>query len=955
MNRKPGIVIDGMYGIGDNLHQRALLRELMKTHTVWLRSCHYTLYHDLVAQGLKVVNKGTRLRAQARTLQQELRLFWPTDPPHRLPVVKVWYNKPDIDKHGSILESILGELGYRVENPDFSLPLKPEWEAEAAKILERLKPKRTNKPTLILRQLVLRREWDGAKRNPDPAIFGAIYQSIRDQHWVLSIADLEQGLEWIEGPTLETDAQIHDGSLTFGAMAGLYAQADLVLSPAGHGPILAQAVGTPSIVVYGGRESFRTTERAGQHLAPTLGIDPDHPCDCHSNSHNCDKRTSLEPALARVKAFLMQLERRNQPEPPKTLIFATTYVDSGDRQALTAHWLKLHSTLNPHTDLLLVDSQSPLPLLPEDQLATFTQYVPGQPFKRAIHTFPENIGHLSRGGRDGWGRAFSFGLDAAIDGNYDYVAHIEGDLLFRLPLEPIIEEMERLGHKAASTVVKGMTRDPIGWCETALMIFKTSLLVETNFTERYNWKARRVAPAPEQICRTNLGKDLWLAPWKVLRGDKNQITHQNVLSLNLDGVTHCHTDSWTYDVFAAEALRQHEERLKAPKPPPRQPEPPPPSRIPPPQYPAPLKLNLGCGDNKLAGWENHDADVDIRKTLPWDDDSVDLLFIEHCMEHVTYHQAVQFLEEVHRILKPGGVLRVTVPSIEQVIQCEDGAYHKFTAQWGGETSRRGAARALIFSHGHLQAWTASLMRATLTYAGFINLSEQTPGQSGNPLLRNLEGHGKIIGERFNRIESMPFEATKPGQASSAGQGQLRAAIVLGGAECHEADLAHARKLLAEVGLEPTIIMVNDQIEHHPGPGIAVTLHPRSLETWLTERKKKGHQPPAQIWAHRRDSPHVTNVTQDWAGSSGLLGTKVALLELNYDRIILCGVPMTMEGRHFRRHAEWGASMPFRRGWEHNLHHLTERVRSCSGWTEKLLGAPTAEWAGGIPTTHKLRA
>src|SRR6266576_2249918 len=75
ITQKSPIVITGHFGIGDNLHQRAVIRELMPTHDVWLHTCHFNLYHDLIAQGLKLVMRSTGLHAQAKTIAREQQQF----------------------------------------------------------------------------------------------------------------------------------------------------------------------------------------------------------------------------------------------------------------------------------------------------------------------------------------------------------------------------------------------------------------------------------------------------------------------------------------------------------------------------------------------------------------------------------------------------------------------------------------------------------------------------------------------------------------------------------------------------------------------------------------------------------------------------------------------------------------------------------------------------------------
>src|SRR3974390_3270751 len=169
---KAPLHIVGMFGIGDCLHQRGPLKELMKQFDVSLATPHVLLYHDLIGEGLRLVFRPTRLRAQAKTIEREKGLYdWYGPPRSNHGVQTFYYNKPEIDKFGSIARALYGVVNLPIpEQPDFSLPIRPEWREQARKLIDGWN---TDKPILVYRPIVLRREWDGSKRNPDPAAYEA--------------------------------------------------------------------------------------------------------------------------------------------------------------------------------------------------------------------------------------------------------------------------------------------------------------------------------------------------------------------------------------------------------------------------------------------------------------------------------------------------------------------------------------------------------------------------------------------------------------------------------------------------------------------------------------------------------------------------------------------------------------------------------------------------------------
>lgn len=174
-----------------------------------------------------------------------------------------------------------------------------------------------------------------------------------------------------------------------------------------------------------------------------------------------------------------------------------------------------------------------------------------------------------------------------------------------------------------------------------------------------------------------------------------------------------------------------------------------------------MRLNLGCGTNRLLGWDNYDAEIDIEKPLPFADGSADFILAEHVVEHVGYYQAIEFFKECHRVLRTDGILRIAVPSLVQIYQLSGEDYFRFVSKWAeGEASKRGAMRAILYAHGHKTAWSGELLQATIYFAGFDETVLCFPGISDHAELRGVEGHGKVIGARFNNIETVVCEGTK---------------------------------------------------------------------------------------------------------------------------------------------------------------------------------------------------
>lgn len=307
---RPDLHVLGMHGLGDCIHARAAIRQLLPRHgRVWLETPWPCLYHDLRESGnLIVINKQSRLRTQRKNAEREAHAFSRRKPPLGTKQLRIWY-PPDLVRHeGSVLRAMLRATKLDPERYDFSLPLPDAWQQRAAQLIEALAP---DKPLLIYRPLVERTEWKGCDaRNPDAAAYRELLESIREQFFVISVADLVPGVEWQPGDAnwlgaeaRLADVQFHKGELDIEILAALVQRAALTLSAPGFMVPLAQALGVPSVCVFGGYENGKSFS-LGAKLAPHLAIEPINACDCFSHVHACDKRIDVPAAVARLQRFV---------------------------------------------------------------------------------------------------------------------------------------------------------------------------------------------------------------------------------------------------------------------------------------------------------------------------------------------------------------------------------------------------------------------------------------------------------------------------------------------------------------------------------------------------------------------------------------------------------------------------------------------------------------------------
>ena len=163
-------------------------------------------------------------------------------------------------------------------------------------------------------------------------------------------------------------------------------------------------------------------------------------------------------------------------------------------------------------------------------------------------------------------------------------------------------------------------------------------------------------------------------------------------------------------------------------------------------------LNVGCGQRFHGAWTNIDLEstdprvqqYDITKGLPFKDQQYDAVYHSHVLEHLDPADGERLLDDCYRVLKPGGILRIVIPNLEQI--------------------------ATLYLENHRQAWDGD-QTAAMNYDWIkLELLDQlvrshSGGRMGQYMagdeLSNSEFVESRVGDEFSRCQN--FEQNRPSQ------------------------------------------------------------------------------------------------------------------------------------------------------------------------------------------------
>jgi predicted SAM-dependent methyltransferase len=214
-----------------------------------------------------------------------------------------------------------------------------------------------------------------------------------------------------------------------------------------------------------------------------------------------------------------------------------------------------------------------------------------------------------------------------------------------------------------------------------------------------------------------------------------------------------------------------------------------------------MRVNIGCGKTPTEGWKNLDNSLSLRlarlpflvgllrslrliqkpqydyiqyarshniefgnatKRLPLPDNSVEVLYSSHMIEHLDRQEIDHFLNEAMRVLKPGGVLRLAFPDINLYVA--QYLEHRDADRFVASTLMTHARPRSLSEHvqslivgdrHHLWMYDGESLSRLLTKHGFVNASPMPKGET-----RIVNSGPLNLSERPQ--DSAYVEAEKPG-------------------------------------------------------------------------------------------------------------------------------------------------------------------------------------------------
>ena len=198
------------------------------------------------------------------------------------------------------------------------------------------------------------------------------------------------------------------------------------------------------------------------------------------------------------------------------------------------------------------------------------------------------------------------------------------------------------------------------------------------------------------------------------------------------------------------------------------------------------KFHLGCGIIILKNylnigfWINLEQDklyanpngvtdtvllnFDLTNGIPASDNSLEVIYHSHMLEHLTNKEGIEFLNECNRVLQPGATMRLLVPDLEKFsrkfIEKDDFFLDAYRKEALDNDKNLYPTRAAVFmgmlhNHGHKMGYDFETLNYILNQTGFTNIRKTMFQESQLNDIQEIEPYSPL-----RAAESLCVECNK---------------------------------------------------------------------------------------------------------------------------------------------------------------------------------------------------
>jgi len=198
------------------------------------------------------------------------------------------------------------------------------------------------------------------------------------------------------------------------------------------------------------------------------------------------------------------------------------------------------------------------------------------------------------------------------------------------------------------------------------------------------------------------------------------------------------------------------------------------------------KYHLGCGTIfiknylNIGYWHHLNTDTiyvdpcgvkdtfllnhDLVNGIPAKDESLEVIYHSHLLEHLSYTEGIQFIEECFKKLAPGGLMRIVVPDLElwaeNYVNKKQFFFDKYREVLAPNESlyqtNCSVFMGMLHNHGHKCGYDYETLRWLLDRVGFDRIKRTLVQESDLPDIKEVEPYTAM-----KAMESLCVECYKP--------------------------------------------------------------------------------------------------------------------------------------------------------------------------------------------------